>query len=279
MTRNRIAARGSGAARAGSARRGSTGPARRATDEGRGCSDQGGADRSRAETAVNEAKERLCPSCGHPSPPDAQFCRECGAILVRGGAEARSSSALGPSAAPSPAGRKPAGLTPGGSRRLALWTSALAIVALVAVAAHLRRRPTPQIPMPGIPPAGATAAPVVAATAVAAPTMPEASPTPAPTGAPPQGLAPAEPRAARPRTGIEGSVRQRPGWYRMRFRAPLFQEPSETAPIVTYLPEGIRIRVTRALPGFLAVESMTGKPPGYVSSDDATPEDPGRSGS
>jgi len=50
----------------------------------------------------------------------------------------------------------------------------------------------------------------VAATAVAAPTMPEASPTPAPTGAPPQGLAP-EPRAARPRTGIEGSVRQRPG--------------------------------------------------------------------
>jgi hypothetical protein len=74
-------------------------------------------------------------------------------------------------------------------------------------------------------------------------------------------------------------VRQRPGWYRMRFRAPLFQEPSETAPVVTYLPQGMRIRVTRALPGFLAVESMTGKPPGYVSSDDATPENPGRSGS
>jgi hypothetical protein len=58
----------------------------------------------------------------------------------------------------------------------------------------------------------------------------------------------------------------------MRFRAPLFREPSETAPIITHLPRGTRIHVTRTLPGFLAVESVTGKPSGYVSSDDATPE-------
>jgi hypothetical protein len=30
--------------------------------------------------------------------------------------------------------------------------------------------------------------------------------------------------------------------------------------------------VTRVLPGFLAVESTTGKRPGFVSSDDALPE-------
>ena len=71
---------------------------------------------------------------------------------------------------------------------------------------------------------------------------------------------------------MEPARRHRPGWYRVRYRSPLFQSPSETAPIVTYLAPGTRIRVTRALPGFLAVESTTGKPPGYVSSDDVLPE-------
>ena len=67
-------------------------------------------------------------------------------------------------------------------------------------------------------------------------------------------------------------VRRQPGWYRVRYRSPLFQAPSETAPIITQLPAGTRIRVTRVLPGFLAVESTTGKAPGFVSSDDVLPD-------
>jgi hypothetical protein len=58
----------------------------------------------------------------------------------------------------------------------------------------------------------------------------------------------------------------------VRYRSPLFQAPSETAPIITQLPAGTRIRVTRVLPGFLAVESTTGKAPGFVSSDDVLPD-------
>jgi hypothetical protein len=226
-------------------------------------------------------------------------------ILERGGAL---------KAPPPSAGEEPASPTPRNSRRLVPWLAALIVAAAAATVIYLRQRPAPQIPLPGVPPTRATAlptaapaaepqrplppgrptaAPRVAATTPAVPMAPEAGPVAAPTSAPPPGDSAAEPRPTphpartgaarassperrevRPRSAIEGSVRRRPGWYRMRFRAPLFQEASETAPIVTYLPQGTRIRVTRVLPGFLAVESMTGKPPGYVSSDDAAPEEP-----
>jgi hypothetical protein len=81
-----------------------------------------------------------------------------------------------------------------------------------------------------------------------------------------------EPARSETPPAIGGSVTQRAGWYRVKFRTPLFATPSETSPIVTYLRPGTRIRVTHAVPGFLAVESTTGKAPGWVSTDDATPE-------
>jgi hypothetical protein len=58
----------------------------------------------------------------------------------------------------------------------------------------------------------------------------------------------------------------------VRYRAPLFKEPNEASAVIAYLPAGTKVQVTRVLPGFLAVESVTGKPPGYLSSDDASPE-------
>ncbi len=85
--------------------------------------------------------------------------------------------------------------------------------------------------------------------------------------------APRDVEPSRPRDRDEGRDElPRVRWYRMRFKAPLFAEASETGQIVTYLQPGTRIRVTGAANGFLKVESVTGKPPGYVSRDDAIPE-------
>ncbi|MGH7818910.1 MAG: hypothetical protein ACREQ9_03980, partial [Candidatus Binatia bacterium] len=62
----------------------------------------------------------------------------------------------------------------------------------------------------------------------------------------------------------------RGAWYRVRTRAPLLEAPSEDAAVVTMLKEGTKVWVTRELPGFVAVQSVTGKPPGYISRDDVT---------
>jgi len=228
---------------------------------------------------VSEVTERLCPSCGKTSPADSRFCRECGVILERGGG----------SKAPPPSDRGAAASPPPRSpRRLVPWLAALGVVAALGLVIHFRQETPPQLPVPGVPPTQVTALPTAAATVEPArlptPARPTVVPSPNHSAEPLSRPHPVETAASRatsperreslPRSALEGSVRQRPGWYRMRFRAPLFQAPSETAPVVTYLPQGMRIRVTRALPGFLAVESMTGKPPGYVSSDDAAPERP-----
>jgi hypothetical protein len=181
-----------------------------------------------------------------------------------------------------------------------------AILLLVAGLVAYQRHRAGTLPVPGEPQAAATPAPSPAEQraefAPAKPTLPAPSPEVAPAheeaGATPTANAPSEVVAAKPtippashepapvyeeaparparkapsEPAVEPARRRRPGWYRVRYRSPLFQSPSETAPIVTYLAPGTRIHVTRALPGFLAVESTTGKPPGYVSSDDVVPE-------
>ena len=50
------------------------------------------------------------------------------------------------------------------------------------------------------------------------------------------------------------------------------RNPGSTRVTRMRVPAGTRIRVTRVLPGFLAVESTTGKAPGFVSSDDVLPD-------
>ncbi len=260
---------------------------------------------------MSEASQPACPSCGAVSPPDAQFCRECGAILVRSTLGSRPvplAEEPSPSLSVSPAAPRASG----GSRRRRMLALALAGGIALAVAVLLREqgRPSSDLPVPGAPIPEPTAAPLseptitrpqaAAPTAAAArDTETIAEPPPRSPSGEPDGkreseaakasdgarepAAPSEPqapprtrRAASPRASAdqpEVASRLLPGWYRVRFRAPLFGEPSETAPVVTYLPAGTRIRVTRVLPGFFAVESATGKPPGYVSSDDAAPED------
>jgi hypothetical protein len=211
-----------------------------------------------------------CPSCGHVNSPDATFCTECGAILPprRTGRAAPPSE---PSLSPVQAG-EPFPPRFRGSRAL-IVAAAVAIVVLagilIAVQRHRGSRP---IPMPDATPTEATP-PATEATAPPSPTKAVASPTAQPRRAPadaderpPRTPAPrAEP--AQPRSENAGA-----GWYRVRYRAPLFRDPSETSPVLAYLPAGSKVRVTRVLPGFLAVESVTGKPPGYLSSDDASPE-------
>jgi hypothetical protein len=255
---------------------------------------------------VTEVTERLCPSCGQASPPDAQFCRECGAILVqsRGGAM-RSTAREVESSKPTP-GEMPQ--SP--SRRRGRGLAAFLVVGLLIVAlliAYQRKRagtlpvpgqlqaemtpapspaeqraevaaakpttlsPAPREPAPALEEARAkpTASAPSEVAAVKPKTIPPASHEPAPA----LEEAPARPARNPPPEPTAGPSRlHRPGWYLVRYRTPLFQSPSETAPVVTYLAPGTRIRVTRALPGFLAVESTTGKPPGYVSSDDVLPE-------
>ena len=229
---------------------------------------------------MTESTELLCPSCGHANPADAQFCRQCGAILVQS-RDARKRESESPGPQPSPRIVEPASAP----RRGALLAAVAGLLTLVvAFVVYQRFHTNELIPVPGdatapAPPAEAPAEQAVVqptasgqlreapakpeATAVreAGRTLPTHEPFVEPTLAP---------RAAERREEVPS--RRQPGWYRVRYRSPLFQAPSETAPIITQLPAGIRIRVTRVLPGFLAVESTTGKAPGFVSSDDVLPE-------
>jgi hypothetical protein len=136
---------------------------------------------------------------------------------------------------------------------------------------HYRR--SALIPIPGSEPSQATA------TAAPSPTAaPPATPTaPPPTAAPRRERGTATERPPHTPAPRAGALEPHPGnaptgWYRVRYRAPLFREPNQTSPVIAYLPAGTKVQVTRVLPGFLAVESVTGKPPGYLSSDDASPE-------
>jgi predicted nucleic acid-binding Zn ribbon protein len=256
---------------------------------------------------VTEVTERLCPSCGQASPPDAQFCRECGAILVQGrGGGMRSATAHEvESWKPTPGEMSQSPSRRRGRRLAAILVAGLLIVALLI--AYQRKR-AGTLPVPGqqqaevtpapspaeqraeaaspkpttIPPASrepepaleqARAKPTASAPSEVAAVKPTTIPPASHESAPALEQAPARPaRNPPPEPTADPSRRRRPGWYLVRYRTPLFQSPSETAAIVTYLAPGTRIRVTRALPGFLAVESTTGKPPGYVSSDDVLPE-------
>jgi ribosomal protein L40E len=231
---------------------------------------------------LTESMELLCPSCGHANPVDAQFCRQCGAILVRS-RDARKRESESPGPQPSPQIVEPVS----GPRRGALLAAVAGLLTLVvAFVVYQRFHTNELIPVPGdatppAPPAEAPAEQAVAQPTASgqlreAPAKPEAPavreeararnlPTHEPFVEPT--LAP---RAAERREEVPS--RRQPGWYRVRYRSPLFQAPSETAPIITQLPVGTRIRVTRVLPGFLAVESTTGKAPGFVSSDDVLPE-------
>jgi hypothetical protein len=232
-----------------------------------------------------------CPSCGAANPPDAGFCRECGAILVRGGPASRQPPLVPGERPPtSPAGGSP---PPQKNRDPKPWIAIVVAILIVGGIAvyFLRTREPSEIPVPGEAPVGAPteAPPTEAPTPSAESTRLRPTVAPEPTRSqptPPQDfheppLVPT-PRAKRPPRSeparsetppaIGGSVTQRAGWYRVKFRTPLFATPSETSPIVTYLRPGTRIRVTHAVPGFLAVESTTGKAPGWVSTDDATPE-------
>jgi ribosomal protein L40E len=229
---------------------------------------------------LTESTELLCPSCGHANPADAQFCRQCGAILVQS-RDARKRESESPRPQASPRIVEPVS----GPRHGALIAAVAGLLTLVvAFFVYQRFHTNELIPVPGdaTPPAPRAEAPaeqaVVQPTASGqlreAPAKPEATavreaartlPTHEPFVEPT--LAP---RAAGRREEVPS--RRQPGWYRVRYRSPLFQAPSETAPIITQLPAGTRIRVTRILPGFLAVESTTGKAPGFVSSDDVLPE-------
>ena len=229
--------------------------------------------------------KQVCPSCGSESPADAQFCRDCGAILVRGGDT--------PRPAPTPLGSfegEPSAARPPDDKDKGKSTAALVIAAIIVLGIALffyeRRNDDSQIPVPGELPSemptevAPEAPPEAPPLARGEPTLPpppsvrdpdfEQQPERLPEPPPRERAAAPPPEPELP--SVESSPQFRPGWYRVKFRAPLFQSPSETAPIVTYLKPGTRIRVTHSVPGFLGVESTTGKAPGFVSSDDAEPE-------
>jgi hypothetical protein len=250
---------------------------------------------------VTEMTERLCPSCGNANPADAQFCRECGAILVqsRGGAARSTTARELESGKPTPGEMPRAPLSRRGRGLAAIVVAGLLLVALLV--AYQRKR-AGTLPVPGKQQAEATPSPAEqrAEAAAAKPTAAAPSPaaTPAreeartkPTASAPSEVASARPpappashepaneeaparssRGAAPKPTAETPRRHRPGWYVVRYRTPLFQSPNETASIIIYLAPGTRILVTRAIEGFLAVESTTGKRPGYVSADDVLPE-------
>jgi hypothetical protein len=255
---------------------------------------------------VTDETERLCPSCGSANPADAEFCRECGAILAKAhpgaGRTAIAREVEGPKPPPSGASSRSSLLRWGGG----LAAMLVAILVFVAALIAYQRHRAGTLPVPGEQPGTAppSPSPVEQPTGVAPPTpsLPTSSPgtakpreeipakptasvpsetatarPSAPPGSNELGTAPAEPSPKPPRKAAAEPAarpmrRHRTGWYRVRYRTPLFESPSETAPVVTYLAPGTRIRVTRVLPGFLGVESTTGKPPGYVSSDDVLPE-------
>jgi hypothetical protein len=221
---------------------------------------------------VSDPDDSSCPSCGHVNSADATFCTDCGAILP----PRKGSRPPPPPDEPSPWQRAEEEPSPGrsrGRRGVVLAAATLILVAIGAWIAIDHYRGSALIPVPG---AGLSRA---TETAAPSPTIaPPATPTaPPPTVAPrrERGNAPERPphtpaphaAGAEPRPGNPA-----PGWYRVRYRAPLFRDPNETSPVIAYLPAGTKVRVTRIVPGFLAVESVTGKPPGYLSSDDASPE-------
>ncbi len=249
---------------------------------------------------MTEVTERLCPSCGNANPPDAQFCRECGAILVqvRGGATHSTATREVESRKPTPG---EVSQSPSLRRGRGLAAILVAGLVLVAVFIAYQRKQTGTLPVLGGRQTESTPAPSPAEqraeAAAVKPTIAVPSPAVAPAheearteptrsapsdvavakptiaAAPPHEKAPARStRRKPPEAAAEAARRHRPGWYVVRYRTPLFQSPSETASIVTYLAPGTRILVTRALQGFLAVDSTTGKRPGFVSADDVLPE-------
>ena len=265
---------------------------------------------------MTDASDRLCPSCGHGNPVDAQFCGQCGAILVKGRDAARrtpeppapepreASRSFGEMEGRSPEPARPA------NRTAWLAGGATLVVLLLALAfvAYQRMRANEMIPIPGdvtptaIPPSEAPPVPQPTASGMVreAPERPAPQPAeerrtaerPAPeprepaqapvaSSSEPELMPTAGPRVAsrempRPRSEQRterGLPQRQPGWYRVRYdRSPLFREPDETGAVITRLSAGTRVRVTRVLPGFLRIESTTGKEPGYLSSDDALPE-------
>ncbi len=220
---------------------------------------------------MSDPTEASCPSCEHVNPPDATFCAECGAILPprRSGRAALPSE---PSLPPAQVG-EPLSPRSGGSRGL-IVAAAMAIVVLTGILIAVQRhRASGRIPVPGSTRTEATATPAPEARAPPSSTETAASPS-----APPRRER-ADASERSPRTPAPRAEPTQPrseqagaGWYRVRYRAPLFRDPSETSPVLAYLPAGSKVHVTRVLPGFLAVESVMGKPPGYLSSDDASPE-------
>jgi hypothetical protein len=261
---------------------------------------------------MTDEPQRICPSCGKATAADATFCRECGAILTRGREEAQWSSPAPEGEPDSAGGSTPA--TPARRSGLVAALIVALLVAGIGLV-YQRYRAGQATPVPGEPqerpaePASAAASPSPPA-AVAA--MPTVTPAGREMAAPPRAAPPAEetpparaerpPSAERPprveapsaedpsprarssgeaepdgsaARSAERARRHTPGWYLVRHRSPLFREPSETAPVVTYLAPGTRVHVTSMVPGFLRVESATGKPPGYVSSDDVVPESVG----
>ena len=211
---------------------------------------------------MTATSERTCPSCRGVSPADAQFCSHCGIILPR--------SAASSGAVPRPADRP--GGTPGGRPVLPRVVVLVAIV-LIGVAVYRHQRRSSLIPVSGVPettvtpPNEAEAPPPLSNPAPAK--APEAA---AEQAAPPPPLPKPAPRsAAAPPAEEPERGTPRAGWYRVRESAPLFKEPRETSPVITVLKAGTKLHVTHALRGFLAVQSVTGKPPGYVSTDDVVP--------
>jgi len=106
---------------------------------------------------LTDATDRLCPSCGHGNPVDAQFCGQCGAILVKGRDAARrtpdppapepweASRTLGEIEGRSPEPMRPA------NRTAWLAGGATLVVLLLALAfvAYQRLRANEMIPIPG----------------------------------------------------------------------------------------------------------------------------------
>jgi hypothetical protein len=253
---------------------------------------------------VTDVTERMCPSCGHANPAGSQFCGQCGAILVKGRDVARR-AVEPPPPEPLESGRsfgelESRSVEPQRPANRAMWlaggATALVLALALAFVTYQRFHANGMIPIPGdttptaIPPREAPA-PVVQPTASGsireAPERAEAPvATPRRASEPPPAQEPPElmptmgprvasreaPRPAPPERAEEARSQRQPGWYRVRYRSPLFREPDETSPVITQLKAGTRVRVTRVLSGFLRVESTTGKEPGYLSSDDALPE-------
>jgi hypothetical protein len=205
---------------------------------------------------VTATAERICPSCRGTSPAEAQFCRQCGVILPR----SRAANGNGDA-----------------SRGVDRWSelgarypvvpqlAVLAVVLVIGGMVYRHQRRSSLIPVAGVPEVASTAAPSGSGTVA------EGRAAPAAQSRPSSGRA-AESNARDERSRSDESPAAdresyRGGWYRVRNRAPLLEAPDENAAVVTMLKPGTKVWVTRILPGFLAVQSVTGKAPGYVSTD------------